>query len=151
MHAGIETAEQLCAATREHLRAAWGSVEGERYWLQLRGFDLPERATTRGSIGHSHVLGPELRSFDGARAVLFKLLAKAAMRLRHEGFLAGGLAIRIRFLGLEKRFERDLRFRPDRRLLHLAAPCSANNCSRCIVQCRTDAGGHRDTRHFRSR
>jgi DNA polymerase-4 len=110
--AGIETAEQLCAATREHLRAAWGSVEGERYWLQLRGFDLPERATTRGSIGHSHVLGPELRSFDGARAVLFKLLAKAAMRLRHEGFLAGGLAIRIRFLGLERRFERDLRFAP---------------------------------------
>ena len=110
--AGIKTAEQLCAATREHLRAAWGSIEGERYWLQLRGFDLPERATTRGSIGHSHVLGPELRSFDGARAVLFKLLAKAAMRLRHEGFLAGGLAIRIRFLGLERRFERDLRFAP---------------------------------------
>lgn len=110
--AGIETTEQLCAATREHLRAAWGSVEGERYWLQLRGFDLPERATTRGSIGHSHVLGPELRSFEGARAVLFKLLAKAAMRLRHEGYLAGGLAIRIRFLGRDQRFERDLRFAP---------------------------------------
>jgi len=88
--AGIHTTEQLCAATREHLRAAWGSIEGERYWLQLRGFDLPDRKTTRGSIGHSHVLGPELRSFPGARTVLFKLLAKAAMRLRHEGYLASG-------------------------------------------------------------
>ena len=110
--AGIRTAEQLCAATREHLRAAWGSIEGERYWLQLRGFDVPDRKTTRGSIGHSHVLGPELRSFDGMRAVLFKLLAKAAMRLRHEGYLAGGMAIRVRFVGSDRRFERKAQFAP---------------------------------------
>jgi DNA polymerase-4 len=110
--AGIRSVEALCAASRERLRAAWGSVEGERYWLQLRGFELPERKSQRGSVGHSHVLGPELRSYDGARSVLFKLLAKAAMRLRHEGFLAGGLAIRMRFVGLDKRFERDLSFAP---------------------------------------
>ncbi len=110
--AGIRTTEDLCSASRERLRAAWGSIEGERYWLQLRGFELPERKTERGSIGHSHVLGPELRHYDGARSVLFKLLAKAAMRLRHEGFLAGGLAIRMRFVGLDKRFERDLSFAP---------------------------------------
>ena len=110
--AGIHTVEQLCAATREHLRAAWGSIEGERYWLQLRGFELPARKSERGSVGHSHVLGPELRSYDGARSVLFKLLAKAAMRLRHEGFLAGGLAIRMRFVGRDERFERDLSFAP---------------------------------------
>ena len=110
--AGIRTTEQLCAATREHLRAAWGSIKGERYWLQLRGFHLPRRETQRGSVGHSHVLGPELRHYDGARSVLFKLLAKAAMRLRKEQFLAGGLAIRIRFVGMDKRFERDLAFAP---------------------------------------
>jgi DNA polymerase-4 len=110
--ARIETVEQLCAASREHLRAAWGSIEGERFWLQLRGFDVPERPHKRGSIGHSHVLGPELRSFEGARAVLFKLLSKAAMRLRKEGYLAGGMAIRVRFLGLEARFEHDLAFAP---------------------------------------
>ena len=110
--AGIRSTEQLCNATREHLRAAWGSIEGERYWLQLRGFHLPRRETQRGSVGHSHVLGPELRNYDGARSVLFKLLAKAAMRLRKEQFLAGGLAIRVRFVGMDKRFERDLAFAP---------------------------------------
>ena len=110
--AGIHSVEQLCAASREHLRAAWGSIEGERYWLQLRGFHLPRRESQRGSVGHSHVLGPELRNYDGARSVLFKLLAKAAMRLRKEQFLAGGLAIRIRFVGKDKRFERDLSFAP---------------------------------------
>ena len=110
--AGIRTVEQLCGATREHLRAAWGSIEGERYWLQLRGHDVPDRPTKRGSVGHSHVLGPELRSFEGARSVLFKLLAKAAMRLRDEEYLASGMALRIRFVGLESRFERDLSFAP---------------------------------------
>jgi len=110
--AGIRSSAQLCAASREHLRAAWGSIEGERYWLQLRGFELPERKTERASVGHSHVLGPELRHYDGARSVLFKLLAKAAMRLRREGFLAGALAIRMRFVGLDRRFERDLSFAP---------------------------------------
>ena len=110
--ADIETVEELCASSRDRLRRAWGSIEGERFWLQLRGFDLPERETQRGSIGHSHVLGPELRSFEGARSVLCKLLAKAAMRLRHEQFLAGGMAIRIRFVGMDARFEQDLRFAP---------------------------------------
>lgn len=114
--AGIHTAEHLCAATREHLRAAWGSIEGERYWMQLQGHEMPGRATQRSSIGQSHVLGPEFRNFDGARAVLFKLLAKAAMRMRSKRnggpFLAKGMAIRIRFVGMEHRFERDLRFAP---------------------------------------
>jgi len=110
--ADIETVEELCASSRDRLRRAWGSIEGERFWLQLRGFDLPERETQRGSIGHSHVLGPELRSFEGARSVLCKLLAKAAMRLRHEQFLASGMAIRIRFVGIDERFEHDLRFAP---------------------------------------
>ncbi|RYE72115.1 MAG: hypothetical protein EOO80_20800, partial [Oxalobacteraceae bacterium] len=110
--AGIDTVQQLCAAPREYLRAAWGSVEGERFWMQLRGHHLPPRESQRASVGHSHVLGPELRSFDGARSVLFKLLAKAAMRLRKDGFLASGLAIRMRFVGLETRFERDLSFAP---------------------------------------
>lgn len=122
VHAGIGTVRQLCAASRDQLRRAWGSIEGERFWLQLRGFELPERETTRASLGHSHVLGPELRDVAGMRSVLFKLLAKAAMRLRDEGLLAGGMAIRIRFVGMEARFERDLRFAPlddSPALLHL--------------------------------
>ena len=110
--AGLHTVQQLCAASRNTLRIAWGSVEGERFWLQLRGLDVPERKTHRGSIGHSHVLGPELRSFDGCRAVLFKLLAKAAMRLRHENYLASGMSLRIRFVGIDARFERDTGFAP---------------------------------------
>lgn len=110
--AGIQTVAQLCASPRERLRTAWGSVEGERFWLQLRGQELPARATTRSSVGHSHVLGPQLRTLAGARSVLFKLLGKAAMRLRKDGYAATGMAIRLRFVGQDRRFERDLSFAP---------------------------------------
>lgn len=108
--AGITTVRQLCAADRARLRGIWGSVEGERFWMQLRGFDLPERVTQRSSIGHSHVLGPELRNGAGMRSVLFKLLAKCAMRLRHENLQASAMHIAIRFVGQESRFERSVDF-----------------------------------------
>ncbi|MET0582826.1 MAG: hypothetical protein ABWZ08_12775 [Pseudoxanthomonas sp.] len=110
--AGIHTVRQLCAATPRQLRAVWGSVEGERFWAGLHGVDLPARATQTSSIGHSHVLGPELRTPDGARSVAFKLLAKAAMRLRDKQYLAGALHAHVRFLGQEQRLDVMRQFAP---------------------------------------
>lgn len=108
--AGIDSVQALCAAPRERLRAIWGSVEGERFWMQLRGFELPARKTVKSSLGHSHVLDPALRSFDAMRSVLFKLLAKAAMRLRREGLEARGMQVHVRFVGLEQRYSRETGF-----------------------------------------
>ncbi|HWX65140.1 MAG TPA: hypothetical protein VNZ27_01805 [Rhodanobacter sp.] len=119
---GITTVAQLTAADKHRLRHAWGSIEGERMWGLLRGAWLPTAPTERGSIGHSHVLGPELRSAIGARAVLKKLLVKAAMRMRREEMLSGAMAVRIRFIGHDQRWERDLAFDPtddSRELLRL--------------------------------
>ena len=108
--ADISTVAELTAADKHRLRHVWGGIEGERMWGLLRGAWLPVAATVRGSIGHSHVLGPELRNAVGARAVLKKLLVKAAMRMRREEMLGGALAVRIRFVGHELRWERDLSF-----------------------------------------
>ncbi|WP_447732190.1 DNA polymerase Y family protein [Rhodanobacter soli] len=120
--AGITTVAQLTAADKHRLRHAWGGIEGERMWGLLRGAWLPTAPTERGSIGHSHVLGPELRTPIGARAVLKKLLVKAAMRMRREEMLSGAMAVRIRFIGHDQRWERDLAFDPtddSRELLRL--------------------------------
>lgn len=120
--AGITTVAQLTTVGKHHLRHAWGGIEGERMWGLLRGAWLPTAPTERGSIGHSHVLGPGLRTPNGARAVLKKLLVKAAMRMRREDMLSGALAVRIRFIGHEQRWERDLAFDPtddSRELLRL--------------------------------
>ncbi|MGH8114113.1 MAG: hypothetical protein ACREPS_03520, partial [Rhodanobacteraceae bacterium] len=87
----------------------------------LRGQWQPERTHARGSVGHSHVLEPALRTPRGARGVLTKLLVKAAMRLRSYDLLAGAMSVRIRFLGIEQRFEHDVAFDPtddSRALLH---------------------------------
>ena len=93
---GIDTVRKLYAATRAELRGIWGGVEGERMHARLRGEDVPLPAHRHQTIGHSHVLPPELRNEASALAVLHRLLQKAAMRLRHLGLYAGGLHVAVR-------------------------------------------------------
>ncbi len=57
----------------------------------------PVASELQKSLGHSHVLGPEHRSDEGAWAVAHKLLHKAAMRLRMEEFYAGSMAVTIKY------------------------------------------------------
>ena len=99
LHAhGIRSVEQLCALDATSMRDVWGGIEGERFFDALRGEWQTHRESARASLGHSHVLGPEWRTPAGARAVLKKLLVKAAMRLRHEGFVAAAMTVRVRHL-----------------------------------------------------
>ncbi len=108
---GIHTVEQLCAAPIEKLRLAWGGVEGERYYAKLRGEVLPPLTTHRSTVSHSHVLPPEMRNDESALAVLYRLLHKAAMRLRHYGYTAGSLALNVRYQN-GVRFAEQVRFAP---------------------------------------
>lgn len=85
---GVTTTRQLCALSREAMIEVWGSRVGADWWHWLRGEESVERPTTRRTVGHSHVLPPELRTDEGARAVLVRLLHKAAARLRKLGFVA---------------------------------------------------------------
>jgi hypothetical protein len=76
----------------------WGGIGGEKLWHWLRGEDFgdPELEHQK-SIGHSHVLSPELRTPEGAYAVANKLLHKAAMRLRKARLWASHMTLTIRF------------------------------------------------------
>ena len=96
---GIRTMEQLLALPPEQLRTVWGNINGERLWHWLRGEDFGEVAQEHAkSVGHSHVLAPEMRTIDGAWAVAHKLLHKAAMRLRTARLWAGCVALTIKFV-----------------------------------------------------
>lgn len=108
---GIHTVEQLCSAPVEKFRLAWGGVEGERYLAKLHGQTLPPLPTRRSTIGHSHVLPPEMRNDESALAVLYRLLHKAAMRLRHYGYYAGSMGLHIRGQNGEH-FSEQTRFAP---------------------------------------
>jgi DNA polymerase-4 len=95
--AGISTMEQLWALDMDQMTQLWGGVLGTRFWLKLRGRDFDDRETQRSSIGHQHVLPPELRTRDQAAAVGKKLLHKAAVRLRQAKLFAGSMSIYVMF------------------------------------------------------
>jgi len=95
----IFTMEKLISLSVEKMREAWGSVVGEEMWHLLRGEELPEEVSQQKTIGHSHVLPPEMRNEEGAFRVLKKLVSKTAIRLRKEGFWATNLMIYVRFRG----------------------------------------------------
>ena len=99
---GIHTMPQLLALDRTRMHALWDSVWGDRLYHWLRGHETgddgaPVPSEIQKSLGHSHVLGPEHRSHEGAWAVAHKLLHKAAMRLRMEHFHAATLAVTIKY------------------------------------------------------
>ena len=95
---GIHTMADVLALNREQMGEKWGSVGGERLWHWLRGEDFnDEELEHPKSIGHSHVLGPELRTIEGAYAVANKLLHKAAMRLRTARMWTAYITLTIRF------------------------------------------------------
>lgn len=95
--AGIGTMRELLAADKTRLARAWGSIEGERMYAKLRGEWLLPAPSARASVGHSHVLAPEMRDDRAACAVLHKLLQKAAVRLRSYGLLAGAMQVKVKY------------------------------------------------------
>jgi DNA polymerase-4 len=69
------------------------------------------------TIGHSAVLPPDKRNATAALAVLHRLLQKAAMRLRHEGFYAGGLRLSVSYRD-NTDWNTDMRFNETQDTLH---------------------------------
>ena len=99
---GICTMPQLLALDRSQMHALWNSVWGDRLYHWLRGVETaddgaPVAGDVQKSLGHSHVMGPEHRTPEGAWAVAHKLLHKAAMRLRMERLYAGSMSVTIRY------------------------------------------------------
>ncbi|MGJ8656431.1 MAG: DNA polymerase Y family protein [Akkermansiaceae bacterium] len=107
--AGVHTVKDLCGCTLQELHRIWGSVEGDRLYLQLRGHDVPDVVMEKRSIGHSHILPPVKRRPVEAEAVLHKLTQKAGVRLRSYGMLAEALVVDVRYLNGE-RWGREVRF-----------------------------------------
>jgi len=102
---GVHTTAQLCALSRHQMREAWQSVLGQQWWHWLRGDDIPlthlgtKGPTLRRTVGHSHVLPPALRTDEGARTVLVRLIHKAALRLRKLEHWAGRMELQVSYLG----------------------------------------------------
>jgi DNA polymerase IV len=93
---GIFSVADLWNLPLSRARAAWGSVEGERFCRQLHGEAIPDQETTRSSISHSHVLPPDLRHGDAPYTVARRLSVKCMTRLRRYHLAAGHLELFVR-------------------------------------------------------
>ena len=116
---GITTMSDLLSRPMHEWRSLWGSVRGEQMWRLLRGEDIPffEQQADQ-TIGHGHVLPPDLRTEKAAFAVLHRLLQKAAMRLRDSGLYAGVLQAQVSFAN-EQRWSDELQFNETQDTLRL--------------------------------
>ena len=95
---GVRTVRQLCALSEQRLQNIWQSVLGRRWWHWLRGHDLPDIPTHRRTVGHSHVLPPNLRNRTDARKVLVRLIHRVAARLRNMGYWARQMMIYVTYI-----------------------------------------------------
>ena len=108
---GIHTMEQLLTLDRTGMHGLWDSVWGDRMYHWLRGAatgddGAPIATAGQKSLGHSHVMAPEHRTDEGAWAVAHKLLHKAAMRLRMEGYYAGVMGVTVKYALTREQVER---------------------------------------------
>src|SRR5271154_31367 len=94
--AGVADLPNLFALNPHQMREIWGSVWGEKLWYLLRGMEFPEEITARRSVGHSHVMAPELRDPIKAKDVARRLRLKAASRLRRMEYYAGAMSFSAR-------------------------------------------------------
>ena len=94
---GIKTVKQLCEQSESSLYGVWGGVVGRMWWRWLRGQEWDRPPTRRATVGHSHVLPPAFRNEEGARAVMVRLIHKAAARLRFIGYYAKRMNVYVSF------------------------------------------------------
>jgi len=99
---GVLSVRQLCQLKERELSQLWGSkILGGRWYYALRGEEVSDVPTRQSSVGHSHVLPPQLRNDSDAWAVLQRMLYKAAMRLRNDHLKARSVSIQVNYLGRE--------------------------------------------------
>lgn len=96
---GVGTMEALYAQSEAQMSAHWGGIVGRRMWMWLRGREVELPGVVHRTIGHQHVLPPALRSDEGARAVVLRMLTKAMLRARHQGYAPSRLTIGVRYEG----------------------------------------------------
>ena len=98
--AGITTVAELWQASPLRLRRVWGGVHGLLFHQMLHGVDIqPPSSRFAKSMGHQHVLEPELRSTHGARNFSQHLLTKAAERLRRGDYYCRRLGLDLSWVG----------------------------------------------------
>ena len=93
--ADLATVASIYSASRSRIISAWGSIEGERVRLALRGEDVPARVTRRRSIAHGRVLTGRDRCWREARQIVRWLAVCALHRCADGGHLPARVGLEV--------------------------------------------------------
>jgi DNA polymerase IV len=98
--AGIFTVAELWQASPMRLHRVWGGINGLLSHQMLHDVDIqPPSSRFARSMGHQHVLEPDLRTNEGAANFARHLLTKAAERLRHGDYYYQRLGLHLSWVG----------------------------------------------------
>ena len=97
--AGLTTVEAIHGASRSRIIVAWGSIEGERVRLALRGEDVPARVSRRRSVAHGRVLTGRDRCWRAARQIVRWLGVCALHRCAEGGQRPGRVRVEVVTVG----------------------------------------------------
>ena len=93
--ADLATVASIYSASRSRIISAWGSIEGERVRLALRGEDVPARVTRRRSIAHGRVLTGRDRCWREARQIVRWLAVCALHRCADGGHVPARVGLEV--------------------------------------------------------
>lgn len=96
MQAGVYSVQDLLNTSPQQIRRILRNIWGEKLWYLMHGADLTEKSSTKQSIGHSHVLSPDLRQRESAYLVARSLTLKAVARLRQMNYHAQSFELSLR-------------------------------------------------------
>lgn len=102
----IHNVEDLYSLSGDRFLNIWQNVGGKRLSYLLNGEDIAEKDTKRRTVSHSHVMAPEMRTEERTRAVLIRLIHKAAFRLRRLKYLAGNMSIKVKYFNSKNSWKR---------------------------------------------
>ncbi|TDJ01220.1 MAG: DNA polymerase [Candidatus Dadabacteria bacterium] len=104
----IHNVEDLYSLSGDRFLNIWQNVGGKRLSYLLNGEEIAEQDTKRRTVSHSHVMAPEMRTEERTRAVLIRLIHKAAFRLRRLKYLAGNMSIKVKYFNSKNSWKRSL-------------------------------------------
>jgi DNA polymerase-4 len=96
---GIRTVSDVLATPRPVLERALGPAMGERIWHLARGIDPRQVDTLRveKSVGHEETFDEDVTDAVVLRTELRRLADRVGARLRHGGWEASSVAVKVRF------------------------------------------------------
>jgi len=105
----VHNVEDLYSLSGDRFLDIWQNVGGKRLSYLLQGEEIAEQETKRRTVSHSHVMAPEMRTEERTRAVLIRLIHKAAFRLRRLKYMAGSMSIKIKYFNSKSSWRRTLK------------------------------------------